>query len=106
MMIRLAGLKVDDSGDGEGDIAIQYTGLRPGEKLYEELLLTSETGDTDHPRIKRCDEPFVTYDALGNELITLEKAITDHNLKAVQELLYRLVEGYQSDTHRRTTEAA
>ncbi len=103
MMIMLAGMKVDEDGNGaSGDIAIEYTGLRPGEKLFEELLLDYKTGDTDHPRIKRCDEPFITYEQLANELDTLEKAIAEHDIELVQSLLYRLVEGYQPDSHRQT----
>ncbi|MGH1419722.1 MAG: polysaccharide biosynthesis protein [Hyphomicrobiaceae bacterium] len=106
LMIRLAGMNVDENGDGTGDIAIEYTGLRPGEKLYEELLLASKTGDTDHPRIKRCDEPFISSDQLDVELKILEQAIVDHDIKTVQDLLFRLVEGYQSDTHRQKETAA
>ena len=63
-MIRLSGLEVRDDKHPDGDIAIEYVGLRRGEKLYEELLIGENTTGTNHPRIFKNSEPIVPYDDL------------------------------------------
>ena len=62
-MVHLSGLEVRDDQTPSGDIEITYTGLRPGEKLYEELLIGVHTSTTEHPRIFKSDEPFLTAKA-------------------------------------------
>ena len=74
-MIRLSGLEVRDENHPEGDIAIEYVGLRRGEKLYEELLIGENTTGTNHPRIFKNSEPIVPYDELVAALELLEEAI-------------------------------
>src|SRR4029077_12634270 len=74
-MIRLSGLEVRDENHPEGDIAIEYVGLRRGEKLYEELLIGENTTGTNHPRIFKNSEPIVPYDELVAALERLEEAI-------------------------------
>lgn len=94
LMIRLSGLEVRDETNPTGDIAITYTGLRPGEKLFEELLLGARTTTTEHPRIYKSDEPFLTASELKRELDLLKTAMVARDRDAVQAILMRTVEGY------------
>ena len=63
-MIRLSGLKVKDKLNPNGDIEIRYTGLRPGEKLYEELLIGDNVSETSNPMIMRAKEEMLAWDEL------------------------------------------
>ena len=94
-MIRLMGLEVRDESNPDGDIEIEYTGLRHGEKLYEELLLGESTTGTEHPRILRNSEPFVPAAELKSHLDVLRAAIADGNVEAIDAVLMRTVEGYR-----------
>ncbi len=94
IMIRLSGLEVRDESNPTGDIEIKYTGLRPGEKLYEELLIGEETSKTEHPQIFRSNEPFVSSERLERELSLLRTAIEVRDLHLVEAVLVRLVEDY------------
>lgn len=93
-MIHLTGLTIQDENNPDGDIAIEYIGLRQGEKLYEELLIGENTTGTKHPRIMRNSEPFMKLTQLNEELAILEQAIADHDLDEIETLLKRTVEGY------------
>jgi UDP-N-acetylglucosamine 4,6-dehydratase len=93
-MIRLSGLEVLDDKHPDGDIAVEYVGLRPGEKLYEELLIGENTTGTNHPRIFKNSEPIVPYDDLIAVLERLEDAIQRLDEAEMQELLRATVEGY------------
>jgi FlaA1/EpsC-like NDP-sugar epimerase len=93
-LIRLSGLEVRDDTNPLGDIAISYIGLRPGEKLYEELLIGEQTSKTEHPRILKSDEPFLQPAALDAELGALKSALADRDGDAVRSILLRSVEGY------------
>ena len=95
LMIRLTGLDVKGPENPDGDIAITYTGLRPGEKLYEELLIGANTTATEHPRILRSDEPFLPAEQLERELDLLKAAMTMRDVDTLQAVLMRTVEGYQ-----------
>ncbi len=97
LMIRLTGLDVKSLENPEGDIAIAYTGLRPGEKLYEELLIGANTTVTEHPRIWRSDEPFLPPADLEHELKALKAAIDARDVATMQAVLMRTVEGYDAD---------
>ena len=97
LMIRLTGLDVKGPENPEGDIAIVYTGLRPGEKLYEELLIGANTTATEHPRIMRSDEPFLPRDELERELDLLKAAMNARDVETMQSVLMRTVEGYHSE---------
>jgi FlaA1/EpsC-like NDP-sugar epimerase len=101
-MIKHVGLKVKDETNPSGDIAIVYTGLRPGEKLYEELLINEMTTITAHPRIRRNLEPGMGMDELERELSALDVALTTADLDAIHVVLKRTVEGYVPD--KRSTE--
>jgi FlaA1/EpsC-like NDP-sugar epimerase len=95
LMVRLSNLEVRDESNPQGDIEIAYIGLRPGEKLYEELLIGANTQTTEHPRIFKSDEPYLTRTELAKELALLRQAIETRDVAAVQAVLRRTVEGYQ-----------
>ena len=98
-MIHLSGLEVRDALHPNGDIAIEYTGLRPGEKLFEELLLSENAESTEHPRILRINDPYLSLAALNAELEMLQAAMTADDLVAIQAILIRMVEGYHPPAH-------
>lgn len=102
LMIRLSGLEVRDDVNPQGDIDIVYTGLRPGEKLYEELLLGANTSGTEHPRILRSDEPGIPADDLLKELGVLRAAIAARDVAQMQAVLLKTVEGYKPGADART----
>jgi FlaA1/EpsC-like NDP-sugar epimerase len=94
-MITIMGLQVRDAQAPDGDIAIEYVGLRPGEKLTEELLLGKDVTGTEHPRILNCAEPHVPPARLRREIAVLDAAIRDGNMAVVTDVLSRVVEGYR-----------
>lgn len=96
IMIRLSGLEVCDENRPDGDISIEYVGLRQGEKLYEELLIGENTTGTKHPRIMKNTEPHIKLSELNEELQALSQAIDDHDIAEVQAILNRTVEGYSA----------
>jgi FlaA1/EpsC-like NDP-sugar epimerase len=78
-----------------GDIAIHISGLRPGEKLYEELLIGDNPEPTAHPRIMKAHEPCLPWSELTPELQALGAAAQADDVAAIKALLTRLVQGYQ-----------
>lgn len=94
-MIALSGLTVRDEGAPMGDIGITITGLRPGEKLYEELLIGNNPEATAHPRIMKAHEPCLTWAQLAPELQALGVAAQTNDVPAIKAMLKRLVQGYQ-----------
>ena len=103
-MIRLMGLDVQDAANPDGDIAIKYVGLRPGEKLYEELLIDERTTGTEHPRIRRNNEAFLSAEELREALDGLKAAMDQGRIEAIHALLVRTVEGYRPDLRGQETE--
>ena len=95
-MIRLAGLTVRDENNATGDVEISYTGMRPGEKVFEELLIEGSWSKTEHSRVLRSDEPKLPAEVLDHELSALRAAMNENNVPAVQAILTRVVEGYMS----------
>jgi len=93
-MIELSGLRVRDSQSIDGDIAIQYTGLRPGEKLYEELLISADDEPTQHPLIRRATEPGRDRQQLASLMEQLHEALSCWDEETSAELLRRLVPEY------------
>jgi FlaA1/EpsC-like NDP-sugar epimerase len=93
-MVRLSGLEVRDEAHPDGDIAIEYIGLRPGEKLYEELLIGENTTGTNHPRIFKNNEPIIPFEELVAVLERLEEAIHRLDDAEMQDVLRTTVEGY------------
>ena len=94
-MITLSGLSVKDENNPNGDIEIKFTGLRPGEKLYEELLLSDNPEPTSHPRVMRANEQFVQWDEFETCLINLQEAVQENNVKVMSSILKQMVSGYQ-----------
>jgi len=93
-MIDLSGLTIRDEHNPTGDIEIEIIGLRPGEKLYEELLIGGEPQPTSHPRIMKSREDFIEWNILEDELQTLEMALNINDVGAVRLIMERLVPGY------------
>ena len=79
----------------DGDIEIAYTGLRPGEKIFEELLINPGAMATAHPRIWWLDEPVLPWGVLQRELSSLQLAMSSGYLEAAQSVLGRIVEEYK-----------
>jgi FlaA1/EpsC-like NDP-sugar epimerase len=97
-MVELSGLTVKDSNNPMGDIEIQVTGLRPGEKLYEELLIGDNPLPTSHPRIMKAHEEFLPWDKLESKLNILNSALDSNNVPLIRTLLKELVPGYQPES--------
>lgn len=93
-MIRLSGLSVRDEGTPHGDIGIEFTGLRPGEKLYEELLIGEDVKPTEHPMIMRAEEDMLPWDELKARLQELLAAVSEDDYARVRVLLRETVHGY------------
>ena len=94
-MIRLMGLSVRDDDNPQGDIEIQYTGLRPAEKLYEELLIGDNVAGTAHPRIMQAREDYLPSDVLNPLLGELESAASDIDCRRTRDVLIRAVREYR-----------
>lgn len=94
-MIQLSGLTVRDEKNVNGDIAIQITGLRPGEKLYEELLIENNTLPTDHPMIMRAVEEYLPWATVEEYLEQLAEASKEFDYMQLRKVLMEAVKGYQ-----------
>ncbi|OCC14651.1 UDP-N-acetylglucosamine 4,6-dehydratase [Dissulfuribacter thermophilus] len=94
-MIRLSGFTVRDEDNPDGDIEIVFTGLRPGEKLYEELLISDNAVATEHPMIKKAEEKYYPWPELKRQLDSLEKACSNFELEAVRNLMFEIIDGYK-----------
>ena len=97
-MVELSGLQVRDEHHPDGDIAISITGLRPGEKLYEELLIGDSAEPTEHPRIMRGREEFLPWAELNEELGRLQEALDSGDMDAARAQLRIIVTGYQPNS--------
>jgi FlaA1/EpsC-like NDP-sugar epimerase len=94
-MVQLSGLSVRDAAHPTGDIEIAVTGLRVGEKLYEELLIGDNPQPTAHPRIMKAHEPFMPWAALQQELTLLATAAEANDAVAIKSFMVQHVQGYQ-----------
>ncbi len=96
-MIELSGLRVKDEANPSGDIEIVITRLRPGEKLFEELLISADAQATEHPRIVRAHEEFVEWPVLRGRLDRLKVAVGSNDVAAIRSMLKELVSGYKPE---------
>jgi len=96
-MVELSGFRVKDENSPEGDIAIEVVGLRPGEKLYEELLIGNNPQATQHPRIMKANEKFLPWSELQPMITTLRIAAVNGDVMMIRSMLQLLVPEYQPD---------
>lgn len=96
-MVKLSGFTVREEGRPDGDIAIEVTGLRPGEKLYEELLIGDNPVPTAHPRILKAHEEFVPWADFAVDLARLQQAIVANDTLALRAILLKHVSGFTPD---------
>jgi FlaA1/EpsC-like NDP-sugar epimerase len=96
-MVELSGLELKDEANTGGDIEIQVTGLRPGEKLYEELLIGDNPLPTSHVRIMKAHEDFLSWDELLTELACLALALEANDAPLIRTQLKYLVPGYKPE---------
>ncbi|WP_184501331.1 MULTISPECIES: polysaccharide biosynthesis protein [Rhizobium] len=95
-MVELSGLAVRDEDNPEGDIELSVTGLRPGEKLFEELLIGDNPETTEHPRIMKAREDFLSWPELSRRLNALNAVLDRNDMIAARATLAELVSGYSS----------
>jgi len=93
-MIRLSGMTVNDKQNPDGDIAIEYTGLRPGEKLFEELLIGDDVTQTDHRRIMSAHESWLPWNELEKIIIKLDEACHEFAHEDIRRLLLQAPTGF------------
>jgi FlaA1/EpsC-like NDP-sugar epimerase len=94
-IVELSGLSLRNESNPHGDIEIKVTGLRPGEKLYEELLIGDNPKPTQHPRILKAQENFVPWEQLQGQLHSLNLALSVNDVPLIRSFLQKLVTGYQ-----------
>jgi len=94
-MIELSGMTVRDADNPDGDVEIKVVGLRPGEKLYEELLIGDNPQPTSHPRILKASEHFFGWGELNRHLTKLSGALDANDLATIMPILHALVPEYR-----------
>lgn len=99
-MIELSGLSVRDADNPEGDIAIDVIGTRPGEKLYEELLIGFDAAPTEHPKIMRANEHFLDRIMMNGLLAELEAMIISGNQQGISQIIRRIVPEYTQENEQ------
>ena len=97
-MIMLSGFTVKDSKNATGDIEVKIIGLRPGEKLFEELLLGQNPQKTFHEKIRKAQDSFIPFDQLKIDLDNLSSLLNENNVTEVIGMVGRLVPFYQSNS--------
>lgn len=95
-LIRLMGSEVKDKTHPKGDVEIQFTGLRPGEKLYEELLLGDNVTGTGHPKIMRAEEELLPEEEIDRYTLQLREACDNNDCEAIQQILQRAVKEFDA----------
>ncbi len=96
-MVQLSGMEIKDEGNPDGDIEIHFTGLRPGEKLYEELLIGDNVVTTNHERIYRANEEWIAWESLLTILDQLLETLQNHQYILTRDILLHHVNGFHPD---------
>jgi FlaA1/EpsC-like NDP-sugar epimerase len=96
-MIHLTGLNIKDDKNPNGDIEIEFTGLRAGEKLYEELLIGENATGTQHPRIMQAEEMSLPFRKIKEILNELENSIRQYDIENIIKILSTYVSGYSAN---------
>jgi FlaA1/EpsC-like NDP-sugar epimerase len=94
-LIRLSGMEIKDEKNKDGDIEIIFTGLRPGEKLYEELLIGGDVSNTQHKQVLKAKEDFISWKEVGKYLNEIKKAELNSDHKLLRNILRETVTGFQ-----------
>jgi len=97
-MIKLSGLTIKDTKNLEGDIEVKIIGLRPGEKLYEELLIGDNPQKTYHEKIQKAQDPFIPFNQLKIDLDNLSILLEENRVDDVKNMLNKLIPSYQSSS--------
>ena len=97
-ILELSGLSEKNGDNPYGDIEIKVTGLRPAEKLFEELLIGENPQTTQHPRILKANENFLPWRELEQQLKSLQLALSVNDVPVIRRFLKQLVTGYQPDS--------
>jgi len=97
-MIKLSGLIIKNPKNLEGDIEVKITGLRPGEKLYEELLIGDNPQKTNHEKILKAQDAFIPFNQLKLDLDNLSNLLEENRVADAKDMLAKLVPSYQSNT--------
>jgi FlaA1/EpsC-like NDP-sugar epimerase len=105
-VIRLSGFSVRDETTPNGDIAIDFVGLRPGEKLHEELLIGRDVFPSNHPKIMRAREEVLAWPELQRALDELESVIAHRDIADMIRIVERLVSGYRASEYLATASVA
>ena len=97
-MIKLSGFTIKNDKNPTGDIEIKITGLRPGEKLYEELLIGNSPQKTHHEKIQKAQDPFIPFDKLNQDLESLSTLLDSNKVLDVKRTLEKLLPSYKSNS--------
>ena len=97
-MINLSGFTVKDRKNPNGDIEIKIVGLRPGEKLYEELLIGDNPQRTNHSKIQKTSDPSIPFNELEPDLNILKDLLENNSASEVKSLLYKILKSYKSNS--------
>ncbi|MBU2863007.1 polysaccharide biosynthesis protein [Reinekea forsetii] len=97
-MIELSGFEVLSDKNPEGEIAIEFSGLRPGEKLYEELLIGDSVIGTEHPKILRANESYVSFDEIEQSLVQFHQAEKTLDAEKARAELEKVVNGFKPNS--------
>jgi FlaA1/EpsC-like NDP-sugar epimerase len=95
-MVELSGLSVRNEANPDGDIPVEVTGLRPGEKLHEELLIGNNPQVTEHPRILKAQEEFIPWPFLEKQVDALKNLLERNDVEGVRGWLGGIVTGYNN----------
>jgi FlaA1/EpsC-like NDP-sugar epimerase len=96
-MIELSGLTVKDDANPEGDIEIEITGLRPGEKLFEELLIGDNPAPTPHQRIMKANEDFIPWPIMRTEIDALDAILRTNDVEMIRQKIRTLIVGFKPE---------